>query len=57
MNGELIAKQYPIGAKVRLVGDSQDEEPRVVEGYKNICGLNYLIFTDGYMAYVERVVV
>ncbi|MBD5463982.1 MAG: hypothetical protein HDR24_13170 [Lachnospiraceae bacterium] len=56
MNGELIAKQYPIGAKVRLVGDSHDEAPREVAGYKNICGFNYLIFTDGYMAYVERVV-
>ena len=42
MNGELIAKQYPIGTKVRLADDYQDEAPREVAGYKNICGFNYL---------------
>ena len=55
MNGELISKQYPISAKVRLADDYQDEAPREVAGYKNICGADYLLFTDGYMAYVERV--
>lgn len=47
---------YPIGSKVRLVDDYSDEEPREVAGYKNIFGYEYLVFTDGYMALVERVV-
>ena len=51
-----LENKYPIGTKVRLADDYRDEEPREVAGYKNICGFNYLLFTDGYMAYVERVV-
>ncbi|MBD5546934.1 MAG: hypothetical protein HDQ97_05995 [Lachnospiraceae bacterium] len=53
---KLMENKYPIGTKVRLADDYRDEEPREVAGYKNICGFNYLLFTDGYMAYVERVV-
>lgn len=49
-------KDYPTGAKVRLDCDYPDEEPREVAGHKKICGFDYLIFTDGYMAFVERVV-
>ncbi|MDE7444783.1 MAG: hypothetical protein K2N15_03650 [Lachnospiraceae bacterium] len=51
-----LENKYPIGTKVRLADDYQDETPREMAGYKNICGFNYLIFTDGYMAYAERVV-
>ena len=54
MDGDL-KERYPIGARVKLEGDSPDEEPREVEGYRNICGTDYLIFADGYMAFVGRV--
>ena len=56
MNGELIAKQYPIGAKVRLVDDYQGDPLHEVAGHMHMYGYDYLIFTDGYMALTERVV-
>lgn len=46
---------YPVGTKVRLDSDYKDESPREVAGYKQIGGFDYLIFTDGYMAFVGRV--
>lgn len=48
-------KDYPIGARVRLEDDYPDEKPHEVTGYINLYGFDYLLFTDGYMAYVERV--
>lgn len=47
---------YPICSKVRLDCDYADEEPREVAGYRNIKGFDYLVFTDGYMAFIGRVV-
>ena len=47
---------YPIGSKVRLDCDYADEEPREIAGYRNIKGFDYLVFTDGYMAFIGRVV-
>lgn len=35
--------------------DYPNEEPREVAGHRNISGYEYLVFTDGYMALVERV--
>lgn len=46
---------YPIGSKVRLDCDYPDEEPREVAGHRNIRGFDYLVFTDGYMAFIGRV--
>lgn len=51
-----IIADYPIGTKVRLDCDYPDEEPREVVGYINLYGFDYLIFKDGHMAYVGRVV-
>ena len=47
---------YPIGTKVHLESDYPDEAPREVAGYRKIGRYDYLIFTDGYMAFVGRVV-
>lgn len=47
-------EDYPIGSKVHLESDYPDEM-REVAGYKQIGGFDYLIFTDGYMAFVGRV--
>lgn len=47
-------EDYPIGAKVRLDSD-YPEESREVAGHKRIGKFDYLIFTDGYMAFVGRV--
>ncbi len=55
INGELI-ENYPIGFRVRLKDDYPDEGPRKVAGHKNIFGFDYLLFEDGYMAYIGRVV-
>lgn len=49
-------KDYPIGTKVRLDCDYPDEEPREVAGHMSLYGFDYLLFTDGYMAFVGRVV-
>lgn len=48
-------ENYPIGSKVHLESDYPDEAEREVAGYKQIGGFDYLIFTDGYMAFVGRV--
>lgn len=48
-------KDYPIGSKVRLTTDYEGEEPREIAGYRKIFDHDYLVFTDGYMAYVGRV--
>lgn len=53
---EQINMKYPIGTKVRLEGDYPDDPPREVAGYKYVCGSAYLVFTDGYIALMERVV-
>ena len=47
-------EDYPIGSKVHLETDCPDEM-REVAGYTQIGGFDYLIFTDGYMAFVGRV--
>lgn len=52
---ETNIENYPIGSKVRLDCDYPDEEPHEVAGYKKICGFDYLVFSDGYMAFIERV--
>ena len=49
-------KDYPIGAKVKLEDDYPDEKPHEVSGHMSLYGFDYLLFTDGYMAYVGRVV-
>ncbi len=46
---------YPIGSKVQLKTDYPDEEPREIAGHKNICGFDYLIFSDGYIAFIGMV--
>lgn len=46
---------YPVGTKVHIEGDYPDELLREVAGYKQTGGFDYLIFTDGYMAFVGRV--
>ena len=46
---------YPIGTRVRLDSDYPNEPLREVAGYKQIGGFDYLIFTDGYMAFIGRV--
>lgn len=51
---EMIDK-YPIGTIVRLIDDDPEDEREVV-GYKQIRGTNYLLFKDGSMAYVGRVI-
>ncbi len=53
---QINIKDYPIGTKVHLDGDYPDEDPREVAGHKTIFGYDYLIFTDGYMAYIGRAV-
>lgn len=47
-------EDYPIGSKVHLESDYPDEM-REVAGYKHIGKFDYLIFTDGYMAFIGRV--
>lgn len=46
-------EDYPIGSKVRLDCDYPDKK-REVAGYKHIAGFDYLIFADGYMAFIGR---
>ena len=48
-------KDYPIGARVKLEDDYQGEELHEVAGHMSLYGFDYLLFTDGYMAYVGRV--
>lgn len=50
-----IVKKYPIGAKVRLTGNMMNEETRTVQGYKQIGGTKYLIFSEGDSVCVKRV--
>lgn len=47
--------KYPIGTVVRLSDDDPEDGPREIAGYKQIHGSDYLVFTDGSMAYVGRV--
>lgn len=49
-------KDYPIGTKVKLEDDYPGEELHEVAGHMSLCGVDILLFTDGYMAYVGRVV-
>lgn len=49
-------KEYPIGTKIKLEDDYPGEELHEVAGHMHLYGYDYLLFTDGYMAYVERVV-
>lgn len=53
---QINIKDYPIGARVKLEDDYPGEELHEVSGHMSLCGFAYLLFTDGYMAYVERVV-
>lgn len=50
-----VVKKYPIGSKVRLTSDMPDYKPRTVQGYKQIGETNYLIFSDGHAACLERI--
>lgn len=50
-----IVKRYPIGSKVRLSCDMPDDEPRTVQGYKQIGRTKYLILSDGHIACIERI--
>ncbi|MDE7285991.1 MAG: hypothetical protein K2N55_03970 [Lachnospiraceae bacterium] len=52
---KLMENKYPVGASVRLEDDSPDDPLHEVAGHMHMYGYDYLIFTDGYMAYVERV--
>lgn len=47
-----IMQKYPIGLKVTIKDDGELYE---VEGYKRIGNHDYLLFTDGSMAFVENV--
>ena len=51
---ETSIDNYPIGAKVRLDCDYPDEEPREVAGYRKIYGFDYLVVSEGFMAFIER---
>ena len=51
-----LENKYPIGTKVRLVDDYQDDPLHEVAGHMHMYGYDYLVFTDGYMALTERVV-
>lgn len=51
-----IMKKYPIGTKVRLTSDMMNDEPRTVQGYKQIGDTKYLIFSEGDSVCVQRVV-
>ena len=53
---QININDYPIGSKVCLDSDYPEDNPREVAGYKHMYGYDYLIFTDGYMAYIGRVV-
>ncbi len=53
---KLIDSKYPIGVSVRLEDDLPEDPLHEVAGHMHMYGFDYLIFTDGYMAYVERVV-
>lgn len=48
--------KYPIGSKVCLYDDGPEDGSHEVVGYKQIHGSDYLIFKDGQMAYVGRVI-
>ena len=51
-----LENKYPIGTKVRLADDYQNDPLHEVAGHMYMYGYDYLIFTDGYMALTERVV-
>ncbi|MBD5395632.1 MAG: hypothetical protein HDR71_15535 [Lachnospiraceae bacterium] len=53
---QINIKDYPIGTKVRLDCDYPEDGPREVAGHKRMYEYDYLVFTDGYMAYIGRVV-
>lgn len=49
-------ENFPIGTKVRLDCDYPEEEPREVAGHKHMCGFDYLVFSDGFIAFIDRVI-
>ncbi len=53
---KLIDSKYPVGVSVRLEDDLPDDPLHGVAGHMHMYGFDYLIFTDGYMAYIGRVV-
>lgn len=53
---KLIDSRYPVGVSVRLEDDLPEDPLHEVAGHMHMYGFDYLIFTDGYMAYVGRVV-
>jgi len=53
---KLIDSKYPVGVSVRLENDLPEDPLHEVAGHMHMYGFDYLIFTDGYMAYVGRVV-
>ena len=46
---------YPIGARVKLEDDYPGDDLHEVTGHMSLYGFDYLLFKDGYMAYVGRV--
>ena len=52
---QININDYPIGTKVRLDCYYPEDGPREVAGHNHMFGYDYLVFTDGYMAYVGRV--
>lgn len=51
-----MENKYQAGVKVKLEDDLPDEAPHEVAGHMHMYGYDYLVFTDGFMAFVGRVV-
>lgn len=49
-------EDYPIGSKVHQIDDNPSEKPREIAEHMNIYDFDYLVFNDGYIAYIVRVV-
>ena len=51
-----MESKYPAGTSVRLEDDLPDDPLHEVAGHMHMYGFDYLVFIDGYMAYIGRVV-
>lgn len=50
-----VVKKYPIGSTVFLSCDRKNDNPKEVQGYKQIGEGIYIIFSDGHIACTERI--
>lgn len=44
---ERILQKYHIGDQIKLPYDDPEDAPHTISGYKMICGIWYVTFTDG----------